>query len=102
MIDGLLRQPEGPADPPAHLDDDEGRRRSRVHSDEVQLVPADVDVARQDRPAGRDEVLRDEGLSGIAGALRRRPTGFRRIIHPCDRDAGPYPATYPGRLATLC
>lgn len=71
-VERLLRQPEVAAHPPADLDSDQGRGRSRVDRDDVQLVAADVDVSAEDRPAERLEASDDEVLRGVAGVLGLR------------------------------
>lgn len=66
VIDGLLRQPEVPARPPADLDDHEGAGWTGVDGDQIELVPADMHVPGQDRPARRREPVGDQGLGAIA------------------------------------
>lgn len=66
VIDGLLGQPEVAVRPPADLDGDQGAGRAWVDGDQVELVPAHVDVPGQDRPAGRRQPVGDEGLGVVA------------------------------------
>ena len=73
VVDGLLGQAEVAAGPPADLDDDQRRGRTRVDRHEVELVATDMDVPGQDGPAGFREPRSDERLGGITRLLRRRP-----------------------------
>jgi hypothetical protein len=66
VVDGLFGQAEVTTGPPADLDGDQLARRSRVDRHEIQLVTADVDVPRQDRPASRYQPLGDQRLRGVA------------------------------------
>ena len=92
MVDRLLGQPEVPAGPPADLDDDQGRGRTRVDRDEVELVATDVDVPGQDGPAGVRESRSDERLGGIAGLLCCRSHRIARSVrHPGIVAVGAYP-----------
>ena len=69
MIDRLLWEAEGTVRAPAHLDDHECRRRTRVDGDQVDLVPADVDVPGEHRPSGCLESGGHERLGGVSGTL---------------------------------
>ena len=76
MIDGLLRQAEVAASPPADLDDHERGRRARVDRHEIELVATDMDVPGQDGPTGFREPRGDQRFGGITRPLGRRSYRF--------------------------
>ena len=65
----LLGQTKRPIGAPPDLDDHEYRRWPRVNADQVQLMPTDVHVPAEDRPASSGELIRNELLGGIAMLL---------------------------------
>ena len=77
VVHGLLGQPEVAPSAPAHLDDDERPRRAGIDGDDVQLVAADTDGPREDRPAGGDQAVDDDLLRGIARPALGRPS----VVH---------------------
>ena len=106
MVDGLLGEAEVPAGPPANLDDDERRGRTRVDRHEVELVATDMDVPGQDGPAGVRESRSDERLGGIARLLCRRSSRFagsvrHRIILATDAHSRLTPRGRSGVLPIL-
>jgi hypothetical protein len=72
MVDGFLGEAEIAPRAPAHLDDDEGGRRTRVDGHEIELVATDVDVPGEDDPAGVGQPDGDQLFRGVTRALRRR------------------------------
>src|SRR5262249_32051684 len=102
MVDGLLGQTEVALRPPANLDHDEGGWRTRVDRDEVDLIPADVDVPAQDRPARTLEAFGDERLRGIARPLGLGPgPSVGAIRHGSILTSRPYVARTGCRLAAV-
>jgi hypothetical protein len=60
VVDRLLGKAERALGSPPDLDHDERRGWTRIDRHQVDLVPTDVDVPCQDRPAGRGQPLRDQ------------------------------------------
>lgn len=74
MIDGLLGKPERARLPPADLDDDECRRRTRVDRHEVELEAADMDVPGQNGPTRSHETDQDQRFGGVTCLLSSGPS----------------------------
>ena len=72
MVDRLLGQTESATRPPADLDHDERRGRTRVDRHEIEFVATDMDVPGQDGPTSFRESRRDELFGGITRLLGRR------------------------------
>ena len=72
VVERLFREAEIASAPPADLDHDERRRRTRVDRHEVELVATDMDVPGEDGPARLGQPRTDESLRGVARDLRRR------------------------------
>ena len=68
-VDRFLRQAEVAPRPPAHLDDDQRRRRTRVDHQEVDLVAAHPKMPPEHRPALPLEVGRNLRFGRITGVL---------------------------------
>jgi len=84
VIDGLLRQTERTADPPADLHDHQRGWRTRVDRHKVKLVATDMDIPGQEGPPDRREMGPDELFGGVTRALRRGPSRLgRKIFHAC-------------------
>ena len=77
-VDGLLRQAEVAPGTPANLDDHEGRRRTRVDGDEVELGSPHPDLTTEDLPTRSAEPRGDERLRRVTLLLPCRAHG--RII----------------------
>ncbi len=75
VIDGLFGQAEVASRSPADLNEDERPRGARIDGDEVDLRPADPELACQDLPALGRKTLGNKGLCRIAELLRRRSHG---------------------------
>jgi hypothetical protein len=75
-VECLLRQPEVAPGTPADLHGDERRWRPGVNRHHVQLVPADMEVSGEDRPAEPLEPGRDELFGGISRVLGGGPPVF--------------------------
>jgi hypothetical protein len=104
VVDRLLREAEVATGTPADLDDDQCRRRTMIDRHEVELVPTDMDVPGQDRPAGVGEARSDEPLGGITRLLRRRSIRCagsvrHRIILAIDAHSRLTPIGCPGSAA---
>ena len=69
----LLGQAEVPTATPADLDDDQLPRWSRIDGNDVELRPADMDLAPEEGPASRHERRGDPVLGPVAGDLELRP-----------------------------
>ena len=78
----VLGQPEVPTGPPADLDEDDRRWWPRIEGDDVDLLPAHVEVTGKDRPALGGEAIRDERLRGVAEPLPRCSCRDRWPVHP--------------------
>ena len=93
VIDRLFGQPEATRTAPAHLDHNQGRRRTRVDRHEVEFVTADMDVPGQDGPTGLDQPVQDQRFCGITRQLGRGPGRVGRWHIHADRLArDPHPA----------
>jgi hypothetical protein len=85
MVEGLLGKAEVASAAPAHLDDDEERRRTRVDRHEIQLVATDMDVPGQDGPARFAQSRGDKLLGGVTRQLSSCPTGSGApTVHAVD------------------
>src|SRR6476469_4725302 len=73
VIDALLCQTETARRPPAHFDDDERARRTRVDRHEIELMAPDMDVPGQDGPTGLDQPGEDQRFGGVTCLLSLRP-----------------------------
>jgi hypothetical protein len=82
-VNGLLGESEGTIGAPANLDRHERTRRTWIDGDQVELVPTDMDVPAEDRPAGRHQAIRDLLFGGVT-----QPLGVgahRRTVAIADR-----------------
>src|SRR5206468_8137272 len=59
--------------PPAHFDDDERARRTRVDRHEIELVTPDMDVPGQDGPTGLEQSAEHQRFGGVTCLLSARP-----------------------------
>ena len=65
----LLGQTECSVGPPTHLQGHQHAGRAGVDRDQVELVPANVHVPTEDRPASGDKPLGNELLGGVSQPL---------------------------------
>ena len=90
-VECLLGEPEVAPRAPADLDQDDRPGWPRVERDQVDLLAPEPDVPSEDRPAEGHEVVGDQVLGGIPGALHRRPTRSWSALHPASLAAPAYP-----------
>jgi hypothetical protein len=103
MVDSLLGQAKGATAPPAHLHDHERRRWTRIDRDDVEFIPSDVDIPRQDRPAVIREPIGGRDLGRVAEVLGWRPPRIARVFgsHAGSLNAPAYAGLIAERQARL-